>query len=773
MSGFSLGSSGQISRRLTNVKTYYGGNLVFDYRLGYEQSPATGGSRIKTIEQCSADGICLPPVSMTWTGSAPQSTTLAANWTGWSPGTPADVFMEFSDVTGDGLLDSVKYNPATGQITTYVNAGGLHFDNPREGTIQWNGAVLTGSVASRLFQPMDVDGDLKSDILIYDPEGGYIYVALSNGDGTYRPAVRSQFKTASIGNGLPIKFAAMLTAGSQAFFLDFGDYNNDSVPDVSLMIPGDGAEGCGTTSNGATWLAFGVGDGTFGAASDSLNFSICNYLTIRGNIKFGRYKTLSAVSDVLFNDYDSDGVTDWTVFYTSRVGPDPDLEPYPYRSYCYFSAINATSNGARNPDSFLDLDSQYYGSSGEGENIGAGGYICPPDPVASGVRKVVYTAPGMDLNADGNADFVIFSDAGGSPALAGFGRGDGTYEEKSVGLALSVYEDGADGELRPFTSFGDYNGDGLSDFFGKVSGSDARALFLGRWDGQFNVLETSTNTWFGKDWDRWLDAVDLDGDGVAEIFKYIPGLDGSVWIWKQQGGIPDRIVQFEDGLGGQVKVTYGSLTDAGVYTKGGPAVDGAVDVQIPIPVVTQVMTSDGIGGFRTTKYTYGGLKVDRGGRGSLGFAWIEEQQVETDALTRTEYLQAWPYTGMARFKTVSVPQRPGLPRQLIQQITNTYACLHPVNNGVACAVASGKTYFPYLSQSEEKAWELDDGHTPVPTVTTATTYDKYGNATKVIVTTSDGYSKTTDNIYTNNETDWLLGRLTSTTVKSVAPDVVH
>jgi hypothetical protein len=53
---------------------------------------------------------------------------------------------------------------------------------------------------------------------------------------------------------------------------------------------------------------------------------------------------------------------------------------------------------------------------------------------------------------------------------------------------------------------------------------------------------------------------------------------------------------------------------------------------------------------------------------------------------------------------------------------------------------------------------------PCPTATTAFQCDPYGNATSVVASTPDGFSKTT-NTY-NNDTNWYLGRLTRATVTS-------
>jgi hypothetical protein len=57
----------------------------------------------------------------------------------------------------------------------------------------------------------------------------------------------------------------------------------------------------------------------------------------------------------------------------------------------------------------------------------------------------------------------------------------------------------------------------------------------------------------------------------------------------------------------------------------------------------------------------------------------------------------------------------------------------------------------------------------LPKVTTANLYDAYGNATLVMVSTPDGFSKTTVNTCSNDTANWYLGRLVGASVTSVAP----
>jgi hypothetical protein len=104
----------------------------------------------------------------------------------------------------------------------------------------------------------------------------------------------------------------------------------------------------------------------------------------------------------------------------------------------------------------------------------------------------------------------------------------------------------------------------------------------------------------------------------------------------------------------------------------------------------------------------------------------------------------------------------------LNQTQNTYQFLNASN--AATLSTPNLTSAPYrvqLQQSVESSWELNG--TALPVVTTTYQYDAYGNATQVVVSTPDGYSKTTANTYTNDSTNWLLGRLTRAQVTSTTP----
>jgi len=62
-----------------------------------------------------------------------------------------------------------------------------------------------------------------------------------------------------------------------------------------------------------------------------------------------------------------------------------------------------------------------------------------------------------------------------------------------------------------------------------------------------------------------------------------------------------------------------------------------------------------------------------------------------------------------------------------------------------------------------------NGNLVATVTTTLSSYDGYGNASMVNVSTADGNSKATANIFSNDSANWILGRLTNSSVTSTKP----
>ena len=96
---------------------------------------------------------------------------------------------------------------------------------------------------------------------------------------------------------------------------------------------------------------------------------------------------------------------------------------------------------------------------------------------------------------------------------------------------------------------------------------------------------------------------------------------------------------------GNTKITYNRLNNSTAYTKNTNYNYPIRDLTGSSHIVTQTKTSNGIGGYNTTNYSYGGLKANLHGRGSLGFSSITTTQQQSGKTSISEYNQDFPLTG--------------------------------------------------------------------------------------------------------------------------------
>jgi hypothetical protein len=231
---------------------------------------------------------------------------------------------------------------------------------------------------------------------------------------------------------------------------------------------------------------------------------------------------------------------------------------------------------------------------------------------------------------------------------------------------------------------------------------------------------------------------------------------------------PDQMLEISSGIGATTQFSYKPLTDASVYAKYGdqanPTAYPMQDVQVPLYVVSSFSTPDGIGGMLTTNYKYAGLRADLRGRGLLGFGRVESAQLQAGVTATTWFRQDWPYIGMPSLMTKSV-QGSGASFQL--RASANYACLNPADETI-CVIGAGKRYFPYLESKTEQSWDING--LELPSITTSSKYDGWGNRKESVVSASDGFSQATVNTYAPVDTaNWFLDRLVRTTVTSTAP----
>jgi FG-GAP-like repeat/Salmonella virulence plasmid 65kDa B protein/Insecticide toxin TcdB middle/N-terminal region len=487
-----------------------------------------------------------------------------------------------------------------------------------------------------------------------------------------------------------------------------GDFNGDGRQDIAIF-----------NSTADRWYTVGLsnGDGTFTRAAQGQSLL---------GFPYGSPQSTAAITAF---DYDGDGKQDLLFVNSSADG--------------WYTVARSNGDGT-----FTGVSSgQYF----LGHPYGVPGWVVTGD-----------------FNGDGRQDIAIFNSTADRWYTVGLSNGDGTFTRAAQGQSLLGFPYGSPQSTFPIIA-ADFDQDGRADLAFFNSSPDRWYMFaLSNGDGTFRSLasgQTFTGFPYGSPQaTAAITPIDSNGDGAPELLLLNNSGDG----WQEvvqvyRGAVPDLLAAISNGAGVTTTINWKPVTDASVYAKdtGTYASSYPVrDLQMPLYVVASASSSNGMGGTLSSNYRYGGLKSDFV-RGPLGFRWIDATQVNTGLATHWEFRQDWPYVGMA-----ALERRMRGPGAVVGQVTSIYGCANPAS-GAACTLAAGNRYFPFVSQSIETGTDLNG--TALPQVTTTTQYDNYGNPTSVIVGTGDGYSKVTSNVFTNDVPNWLLGRLTRSTVQSSAP----
>jgi hypothetical protein len=609
---------------------------------------------------------------------------------------------------------------------TYPN--GWNFGAPPS----YNGPPIVG----------DFNGDGKTDFAFWTGTG--VDVFLSNGDGT---------------------FAASTFAYSNSWY--FGARPGANVTLIVGDFNGDGKTDFAFAGANAVNVFLSKGDGTFAASAFPYPSAI---EPPNGGVwQCGVPQTQGCTPIV--GDFNGDGRTDFAftggnalyvflsngdgTFSVSGQGLGTNFGNPPTANY---TPIVGDFNGDGKTDFTLATSTWFavFLSNGDGTfsisgsaNPNGWNFGAPPD--------ANWTPIVGDFNGDGKTDFAF---ASGTTVNVLLSKGDGTFSTNQF-----IYPNGWNFGAPPSSTYmplvGDFNGDGKTDF--AFAAGTWVAVMFSNGDGTFSLSGFNYPV-LPPGYARfqvWYTPVvgDFNGDGKTDF-----ALAGTTSIYTFQAGGPPiyQLNAVTNGLGATTAFTYQPLTNGSVYTKDTTSTYPLVDVQVPIYVVSRVDTSNGIGGTYSTTYSYAGAKADLSGLGFLGFRQTAATDLQTNVVATTNTRQDYPYIGLTASATKT------LGTLTLNSTINTYQFSNA--SGAATVSTPSNASAPYrvsVAQSVASSSDLDG--TAMPVVTTTSQYDAYGNPTQVVTSTPDGFSKTTTNTYTNDATNWFLGRLTGATVTSTKP----
>jgi RHS repeat-associated protein len=389
-----------------------------------------------------------------------------------------------------------------------------------------------------------------------------------------------------------------------------------------------------------------------------------------------------------------------------------------------------------------------------------------------------------DMNGDGLAD-QWYDDTTGNRQLR-FSTGAGFTAPSRVGGTVVMER----------AVYLDYDGDGFTDIlWPSIYGSLVVQPFDPATGGYGAPQATAVPFQPASDTlaaDRYI-PFDIDGDGHADLLRINHHAGGSTVTLYRSGdtrGAGNRIVRIDNGTGRHTAITYKPLTDNTVYTAGSDARNAAAwpgapvfDVKAPHYVVASVSTTaptahPTIAGavnhsaVRGTRYQYGGLKLQVGGRGSLGFSWMRTIDEQTGIASTTWYRQVFPFIG-----------RPVLTHVMSGSGGRIQTIVATDNQIVRTGVGGARYYQIYQSRREEFNFDPVSGIENAYMTTENGVPDEWGNIPLTIVSRYPVESHTafltrtvTRNAYGDTAYSRRFGRTSSTRItfqRAGQPDIAR
>jgi len=726
---YQAGSKNTIDRRLHEIQVLSGTSLLYDYHFNYEISPNTFRSRLSSIQQCDGSGVCLRPTTFSWQTnemgweSAPQFT----------PPTPIvdgdgkDLGARFMDVSGTGLSSLVQNT--NDHVGAWRNTGsGWENDTPY---------ILPAPVA-------------------YDGDTGMRFVSMT-GNGLSDILLNNNHAWKNTGSGW--QDTSQYTSPTSFLNVFYKDSGARVVDLDGKGLPGIIKFGGAWISNGNGWqnvpqynspIAFVSDDGVdqgariVGLTNDGLDGIIQN----NGNSAGAWINNGSRWQSVL-----------------QYIPPHALILPV-------FSWDHKDSKGKIEG---IDLGARFIDLNG------------------SGLSGVVQNNAG-DVSNNG--------------AWINTGAGWLTAPQYNLPYPI-VYAVETDGQNNLYmindlgARFADFSGSGLAGIIGSNEVTSGPA-YSGAWinngltwqnipayNPPCKFVRTDLNfpmgdkiPVFGKSVDLGVRLVDLEGYGLPSIVQN-NGTNKGAWLNKAKKK-PDYLIGVTDGLGGQLKIDYETLSSkkVAVYTKEASAQYPNMDWQGPMYVVYQTASDMGVTDSLTknrvlsknaknsfgdnallhvTTYHYTGAKFNHLGYGFLGFHKVTTKDESTGINVTTTYSQDYNQHTVGKVLNSETRLASGV---LIASTQNIWD-MKIFGDGVS-------TYYsPYTKTTITKSFDLNGN--PINTKATDINVDAFTNPVTIVSSVqnlngNETYTTTTNNIYKNDVNDWRIGELQSTAVTNSAPN---
>lgn len=593
--------AGSVRKRLKTITTGTANETYRTYDLTYNTTSDQSGmkySRLVSVTEKNGSGESLNPVTLNWNYLPGTSQTVSMPSVNLKHSTWLEEFTDSTftsaDVNGDGISDIIQIVPVNDYVYRYNNnyysRKYFTYVYVYKSQVSSNGTVSYTSPLRCVFSPeckiddwsirrlgmsfVDIDGDGLNDVVVpfkqvlnYEGFDGFrlecvLGKDIVNGQGN----ISSRY----IGNRL------YNTNGLPA--LAASDYNNDGKTEFIFLESGK-----------------------------SGNYYKCHYCY---HINGGTFNFLLFDMDLPYDpkaiipgDFNNDGMTDLMVLYDNgyRIffnnGGARDAMPFSnsnVRTGTDFHNERNITTGDFNGDGVMDLlyneneDKDWYFLLGNGDGtftkiLAMDEYDLYDEHTSKDDNKTSILT--CDLNHDNRSDVIIHKATYyKNSQLIGH-----TWEFSKTKTAW-LYSTGESlVEIRQATSNLEEDANPGWITIGDFTG-----------DGQTQLMNYGNNCYSGT-----------NANGSPQLRTYLPiGMSSS----------SGRVISVTDGFGNTTNLTYKSLANGNLYTKGTDCEYPMADISAPLTVVSSVSSSDGAADSKSLSYTYEGLKAHLQGKGLLGFS---------------------------------------------------------------------------------------------------------------------------------------------------------
>ena len=340
-------------------------------------------------------------------------------------------------------------------------------------------------------------------LLDYDNDG-WLDIYLVNGstfnalDGKEEPPHAALFHNNHDGTFTDVAIPAGVTNDRWGYGCSVADYDNDGWPDLFVG------------NYGKNRLYHNNRDGTF------------TDVAAKAGVQLGNWSTGSA-----WGDYDGDGLLDLYVsgyvHFDRNNLPASGTKAVGY-AFCQYRGVQVNC-GPRGLEGEPD---HLFHNNGDGTFTD----VTAKAGVEDKNRYYGFTAIFLDLDGDGRPDLIVGNDS--EPNYLYMNKGDGTFEDDSYLSGFALNADGR--EIASMgIAVGDYENNGLLDFFVTDFGDDYKVLFHN--DGDASFTDVSYRAGVAQvtiPFVGWGDGFyDFDNDGWLDLFMVnghvYPQVDEHPW----------------------------------------------------------------------------------------------------------------------------------------------------------------------------------------------------------------------------------------------------